>query len=461
MANSAETQHRTAVSPFTFELSPASGSPSAEMHSFRYVKGQLKCEGVALLSLAKKHGTPLFVYSQATLSDHYTKLDRALAPLDHLICFAMKSNSNIAVIRTLATLGSGFDTVSAGEIQRVLDAGGDVRKCVFAGVGKTEEEIAYALRQDIYSFNVESEAELRRISKVAVRLRKFAPVAVRVNPDVDAGTHAKITTGTYANKFGIAFEQIEGVYARAATLPNLRLRGLQMHIGSQLTDVKPFQLAVERVVPLADRLSRKHGLDFFSVGGGIGIVYCEALASGDPGWWQTKEGRKVLTPQTYADRLVPMLKPLGLKILLEPGRFLTGNAGALLTRVEFIKKTGKKNFVIVDAAMNDLIRPALYDSFHEIVPLKQRAGATVSSDVVGPICESGDYFAKDRLLAKVDEGDYLALLSAGAYGSVMGSNYNSRPLAAEVLVNGTKSAVVRRRQEVADIWANEQTAPWQ
>ncbi len=431
------------------------------MHSFRYVKGQLQCENVALAALAQKHGTPLYVYSQATLTDHYTKLDQALAPLDHLTCFAMKSNSNLAVIRTLANLGSGFDTVSAGEIQRVMAAGGDPRKCVFAGVGKTEEEIAFALKQDIYSFNVESEAELKRISKVATRVGKIASVAVRVNPNIDAGTHAKITTGTYANKFGIAFEEIEGVYARAAKLTNLRLRGLQMHIGSQLTDVKPFRLAVTKVAPLVARLNAKYGFDFFSVGGGIGIVYRDALASAEAKWWQTQEGKKVLTPQLYADTLVPLLKPLGLKILLEPGRFLTGNAGALLTRVEFIKKTGQKNFVIVDAAMNDLIRPAFYDSYHEIVPLKKKAGATVSSDVVGPICESGDYFAKDRPLPKVGEGDLLALLSAGAYGSVMGSNYNSRALPAEVLVNGTKSSVVRRRQEIRDLWENEQVAPWQ
>jgi diaminopimelate decarboxylase len=433
----------------------------APVHSFRYVKGQLHCEGIAIADLVRKHGTPLYVYSQATLSDHYTKLDRAFAPLDHLVCFAMKSNSNLAVIRTLANLGSGFDTVSAGEIQRVMAAGGDPRKCVFAGVGKTEEEIAFALKQDIYSFNVESEAELKRISRVAVKLRKLAPVAVRVNPNVDAGTHAKITTGTYANKFGIAFEQIERVYARAARLPNLRLRGLQMHIGSQLTDVTPFRKAVEKVAPLVAKLSRKYGFDFFSIGGGVGIVYRDALASGDAAWWQTKAGRKILTPQSYADTLVPLLKPLGLKILLEPGRFLTGNAGALVTRVEFIKQTGKKNFVIVDAAMNDLIRPAFYDSYHEIVPLTKKTGATIPSDVVGPICESGDYFAKDRPLPKVGEGDCLALLSAGAYGSVMGSNYNSRALPTEVLVNGKKAAVVRARQKIADIWANESVAPWQ
>jgi len=433
----------------------------APVHSFHYSGRDLFCEDVSLAALAKKHGTPLYVYSQATLTGHFTKLDQALAPLPHLVCFAMKSNSNLAVIRTLADLGSGFDTVSGGEIQRVIAAGGDPRKCVFAGVGKTEEEIAFALRQDIYSFNVESEAELKRISKVAVKLKKIAPVAVRVNPNVDAGTHAKITTGTYANKFGIAFEQIGDVYARAAKLPNLRLRGLQMHIGSQLTDVTPFRKAVEKVVPLVTELNARHGFDFFSVGGGIGIVYDPALASGDAKWWKTPEGKKVLTPQTYADALVPLLKPLGLRILLEPGRFITGNAGVLVTRVEFIKKTGKKNFVIVDAAMNDLIRPAFYDSYHEIVPLTKKGGALVSSDVVGPICESGDFFAKDRPLAKVGEGDHLALLSAGAYGSVMGSTYNSRPLAAEVLVNGKKAAVVRRRQPVAEIWRDEALTPWQ
>ena len=433
------------------------------MHSFRYVGSRLQCEDVALADLAAKHGTPLYVYSQATLTDHFKKLSGALAGhgLDQLVCFAMKSNSNLAVIRTLADLGSGFDTVSGGEIARVIAAGGDARKCVFAGVGKTEEDIAFALKQGIYSFNVESEAEIVRISRVATKLKKIAPIAVRVNPNVDAGTHSKITTGTYENKFGIQFEQIEAVYARAAKLPNLRLRGLQMHIGSQLTDVTPFRLAVTKVAPLVARLNKKYGFDFFSIGGGIGIVYREALASADPQWWKTGPGRKVLTPQIYADTLAPLLKPLGLKILLEPGRFLTGNAGVLLTRVEYLKKTGKKHFVIVDAAMNDLIRPAFYDSYHEIVPLKKKGGVQVSSDVVGPICESGDYFAKDRPLAKVGEGDYLALLSAGAYGSVMGSNYNSRSLAPEILVNGKKAAVIRRRQDLNDIWADEVTAPWQ
>lgn len=431
------------------------------MHSFHYVGRQLHCEGCALESLAAKFGTPLYVYSQSTLEDHFTKLDAAMAPLDHLICFAMKSNSNLAVLRTLANLGSGFDTVSAGEIQRAIAAGADPAKCVFAGVGKTRDEIAYALDQGIYCFNVESEAELKRISEVAVDRNQIAPVAVRVNPNIDAHTHAKITTGTYENKFGIAFEEIEKIYSRAAKLPNLRLRGLQMHIGSQLTSVEPFRQAVEKVVPLVDRLNRKHGFDFFSIGGGIGIVYKPALESGAAGWWDTAEGRKVLTPQLFADTLIPLLRPLGLKILLEPGRYISGNAGALLTRVEYLKKTGKKHFVIVDAAMNDLIRPAFYDSYHEIVPTAKKAGALVSSDVVGPICESGDYFAKDRPLPKVGEGDYLALLSAGAYGSVMGSNYNTRSLTAEVIVKGDKASLVRRRQETADIWRDESVAPWQ
>ena len=430
------------------------------MHDFHYVGNQLCCEGVSVAALVKQHGTPLYVYSQRTLTRHFQELDRAMAPVNHLICFAIKSNSNQSVLRTLANLGGGFDIVSAGELQRVIAAGGDARKCVFAGVGKTDEEIAFALRRGVYSFNAESEPELQRINRVAARLKKIAPIAVRVNPNVDAHTHAKITTGTYENKFGIAFEQIEGVYARAAKLKNLRLRGLQMHIGSQLTTVSPFEQAVRKVLPLVERLKAKHGLEFFSIGGGLGIIYNPALASGTPAWWQTPAAKKILTPQSYAARLVPLLQSLGLRILMEPGRFISGNAGILVARVEYVKRTGKKNFVIVDAAMNDLIRPAFYDAYHEIVPVTRKGGALISSDVVGPICESGDYFCKDRPLPKVGEGDHVALLSAGAYGFVMASNYNTRALAAEVLVNGKKSAVVRRRQPLKEIWAGESIAPW-
>ena len=430
------------------------------MHCFRYVQNRLACEGVSLESLAREHGTPLYVYSQSTLSQHFKQLDTALAPLDHLVCYAAKANSNLSILRTLAELGSGFDIVSGGELQRVLAAGGEASRCVFAGVGKSAAEIELALRRGIYCFNVESEPELARINAVAARLRKQAPVAVRVNPDVAAGGHAKITTGTYQNKFGIAYEDVEGVYARASRLKHLRLRGVQMHIGSQITEVAPFAAAVAKMAPLAQRLKERYQIEFVSIGGGLGIVYKEALASGTPSWWESDAARGLITPAAYASRLVPMLAALGLRVLIEPGRFVIGNAGVLITRVEFVKRTGRKNFVIVDAAMNDLIRPAFYDAFHEIVPLRRNQAACLASDVVGPICESGDYFCKDRQLPRVKEGDYLALLSAGAYGSVMGSNYNSRPFPAEILVNGTKTAIVRERQAMPAIWAGEKLAPW-
>ncbi len=430
------------------------------MHYFRYVADQLFCEGVSVAALARKFGTPLYVYSHRTLSEHFARLDMAMADVAHLICFAVKSNSNQSVLRTVANLGGGFDIVSDGELRRVLAAGGDARQCVFAGVGKTEAEIELAIRRGVYCFNVESEPELHRIDRVAARLRKIAPVAVRVNPNVEAHTHAKITTGTYENKFGIALEQVEGVYARAAKLKHLRLRGVQMHIGSQLTQVQPFEQAVRKIAPLAERLKARHGIEFFSVGGGLGIVYQPALASGEAAWWRSKAARGLLTPERYAQRLLPLLKPLGLRVLMEPGRFISGSAGILVTRVEYVKRTGTKNFVIVDAAMNDLIRPAFYEAYHEIVPLQRTDGKLISSDVVGPICESGDFFCKDRPLPKVGEGDHLALLSAGAYGFVMASNYNTRPLAAEVMVHGRQAALVRERQPVTEVWAGESVAPW-
>jgi diaminopimelate decarboxylase len=430
------------------------------MHDFHYVGKKLFCEGVAVETLARRFGTPLYVYSQHTLTDHFQKLDRAMAPVEHLVCYSVKANSNLSVLCALVRLGGGFDIVSGGELQRVLAAGGDPRKCVFAGVGKTETEIEFALRRNVYSFTAESEAELQRLNRVAAHMKKTAPVAVRVNPDVEAHTHAKITTGTYENKFGIAFEQIEGVYARAARLKNLRLRGVQMHIGSQLTSVAPFEQAVRKVLPLVRRLAAKYALEFFSIGGGLGIVYDPALASGSAAWWKSAHARHILTPASYAARLLPLLEPLGLKILLEPGRFIVGNAGILVTRVEYVKRTGQKNFVIVDAAMNDLIRPAFYDAYHEIVPLSRKAGGTMNADIVGGVCESGDYFCKNRLLPKVGEGDYLALLSAGAYGFVMASNYNTRSLAAEVLVNGRRAALARQRQPVQAIWSDEKVVAW-
>jgi diaminopimelate decarboxylase len=431
------------------------------MHDFHYVGDKLCCEGVALEALAREFGTPLYVYSEHTLTDHFQKLDEALAGVDHLVCFAVKSNSNLAVLRTLARLGSGFDIVSAGELRRVIEAGGDPGQCVFAGVGKTEAEIEFALGQGIYCFNAESEPELERINRIAARLRLTAPVALRLNPDVAAHTHKKITTGTYENKFGVALEKAGAIYARAARLKNLRLRGLQMHIGSQITQVAPFEEAVRKVFPLALRLKERHGLEFLSIGGGLGIVYQPALASATAEWWRSAQAKKILTPRAYAARLLPLLRPLGLRILVEPGRFVSGNAGVLVTRVEYLKRTGRKNFLIVDAAMNDLIRPALYEAYHEVAPLTRVHGRKIKADVVGPICESADAFCHDRSLPKVGEGDYLALLSAGAYAFAMASNYNSRPLPAEVLVRGQKAALVRARQPIGQLWAGETLAPWQ
>jgi len=430
------------------------------MHDFRYVGGKLYCEGVAVESLAARFGTPLYVYSQHTLTEHFQRLDHALAVVDHLVCYAVKSNSNLAVLRALARLGSAFDIVSGGELERVIAAGGDPRKCVFAGVGKTEAEIALALKRGIYAFTAESEPELERINRIAGRLGKPGPVAVRVNPNVAAGTHKKITTGTYENKFGVAFERIEALYGRAAKMRNLRLCGIQMHIGSQITDVRPFEDAVRKIVPLAARLRERHGLEFFSVGGGMGIVYDPALASGLEGWWKSARGKKIITPENYAAHLLPLLQPLGLRILVEPGRFISGNAGILVTRVEYLKRTGRKSFLIVDAAMNDLIRPAFYDAYHEIAPVTRRNRGSMVADVVGPICESGDFFCHDRRLAKVGEGEYLALMSAGAYSSVMACNYNTRALTAEVMVNGKQAALVRERQPVRRIWAGEKIPSW-
>ncbi len=427
------------------------------MHSFEYRNGTLFCEEVSLQSLAEEHGTPLYVYSGGTIRDHYRRLDEALAEVDHLICYAVKANSNIAILNRLAADGAGFDIVSGGELYRVIKAGGDPSKCSFAGVGKTREEIEYALEHGIHSFNVESEAELRYIDSVAGEVGKKAPVSVRVNPNVDAKTHKYISTGKSGNKFGIDFEFIPGVYERASKLENVELKGLQMHIGSQLTSIDPFLEAVKRVAPLVADLKSAHGIDFFSLGGGIGIIYQDSLASGSDNWWQGKEDTALpLTIGAYVDNLMPLLKPLGVKILLEPGRFIVGNAGVLVTRVLYEKEGTTKTFKVVDAGMNDLIRPALYQGHHDIVPVSEAdAGASKMVDVVGPICESGDFFAQDRELADVGEGRYFALMSAGAYGFVMASNYNTRPMPAEILVEGAEAHVVRPRQSLDDLVGSE------
>jgi diaminopimelate decarboxylase len=427
------------------------------MHAFSYKNGQLHCEDVALQGLADTYGTPTYVYSANTILDHFRRLHLALGDLDHEIAFAVKANSNLSVLRILADEGAGFDIVSGGELFRVIKAGGNPQQCTFAGVGKTREEIIYALQHQIYSFNVESESELRYLNEVAGELGVIAPAAVRVNPNIDAKTHKYISTGKSENKFGIDFEAIIDLYDRASReLPNIRLRGLQMHIGSQLTSVKPFMEAVEKVKPLALALKEKHNIEFWSIGGGIGIVYHDSLASGAVSWWDGQDAEsKPLTIEEYGAAVVPLLQDVGLKILLEPGRYIVGNAGVLLTKCLYEKKGSAKTFKIVDAGMNDLIRPALYEGHHEIAPLQEHKGDLVKADVVGPICESGDFFCQDREMPDFQPGESIALLSAGAYGFVMASNYNSRPLPAEILVDGATHRVVRKRQTLEDIIAGE------
>src|SRR5690606_32260584 len=393
----------------------------------------------------------------ATITDNVTRLTRSLAGLDVQVCYAMKANSSLAILRLFSNLGAGFDLVSGGEIRRVAAAGADVTKSVFAGVGKTEAEIKLALQQRVYAFHVESEPELARINHVAGQLGVKAPVAIRINPDVDAKTHAKITTGKSENKFGIPLRHAAAAYEVAAKFPHLDLAGVQMHIGSQLTSVEPFVEAVRKVTPFVQELKETYGIRYFSIGGGLGIMYQDALASGDAGWWDAKpEAQRPLTPETYGAALGPLLEPLGLKILLEPGRFLVGNAGVLLSRVEYLKRGEGRNFIILDAAMNDLVRPAMYESYHEIVPLhRDTTRPALVADVVGPICESGDCFAKDRKLQHVGEGELIAFMSAGAYGYTMASRYNSRPMPAEVLVQGSTFELINARETFEHMIAGE------
>ena len=431
------------------------------MHFFRYHDGTLHCEDVDLVGVAEKFGTPLYVYSAGTILDHYTRLDAALVPLDHLICYAVKANSNRAILKLLADAGAGFDIVSGGELYRVIAAGGDPARCTFAGVGKSRDEIEFALEQGVYSFNVESEAELDYIDRIASAKNLRAPVALRANPDVDPHTHEYVSTGSRENKFGIALDQLPAVYERAAKMRNIEIVGVQMHIGSQITEAEPFASAITKVTPIVRELKSKYGIKFFSIGGGMGIIYRRALESGLGKWWHDHGpacAGSVFSIRDYADAIVPPLCELGIRILVEPGRFLVGNAGVLLTRVRYIKQTAEKKFAIVDAGMNDLIRPALYQSYHEIVPCRASvsdAKRTEKIDIVGPVCESGDFFALDREMPKVHEEDLLAIMSAGAYGFVMASSYNSRPLPAEALVHGDKVSLIRRRQTWEDLVRDE------
>lgn len=410
------------------------------MDHFHYQQGELFAENVALSAIAEQYGTPTYVYSKATLERHWRAFDEAFNDQPHLVCYAVKANSNLAVLNVLAKLGSGFDIVSAGELARVLAAGGRADRTVFSGVGKTAAEIAYALEQEIRCFNVESVAELERINQVAGELGKVAPISIRVNPDVDAETHPYISTGLKENKFGIDINLAPAVYQQAAAMANLQVIGVDCHIGSQLTKVTPFVDALKRVLLLIDELAANgiaiHHLD---IGGGLGIHYKDETPP---------------TPAEYAAAMQDLLKDRQLEILLEPGRAIAGNAGILLSKVEYIKASDDKRFAIVDAAMNDLLRPALYQSWMAIEAVKPRETTPLSYDIVGPVCETGDFLGKDRQLA-IESGDLLAVRSAGAYGFTMSSNYNSRPRAAEIMVDGDKAIVVRERETIESLYHGE------
>lgn len=411
------------------------------MDHFEYRDNRLFAEDVALATIAEQVGTPCYVYSRATLERHWQAFDRALSGHDHLVCYAVKANSNLAVLQVLAALGSGFDIVSGGELERVLRAGGEPSKIVFSGVGKKAEEMQRALEIGIRCFNVESRSELQRLNDVAGKCGKNAPVSLRVNPDVDAKTHPYISTGLRDNKFGIAIDQSLEVFQAAADCPNLHITGVDCHIGSQLTALEPFVDSLRRMLVLVERLHAVGiELQHIDLGGGLGIRYSET--DNPP------------QPAQYAQAVLEQLGDWPLEILIEPGRAIAGNAGVLLTRVEYIKQTESRNFAIVDAAMNDLARPALYDAWHDIVPVQTRPGETTVYDIVGPVCETGDFLGKDRAL-NLAEGDLLAVRAAGAYGFTMSSNYNSRPRAAEVMVDGSKFHIVRERETLDHLLAGE------
>ncbi len=421
------------------------------MHHFAYRDGMLHAEDVDLTMIAEEIGTPFYCYASATIERHYRVFAEAFKGTDHLICYAMKANSNQSVIKTMADLGAGMDVVSEGELRRALALGVPARKIVFSGVGKTAREIALGLKEGINCFNVESEPELELLSKIAQRTGQRATVSIRVNPDVDARTHHKITTGKAENKFGISFVRAPEVYARAAELPMIDISGIDMHIGSQITEIEPFEQAFKLMASLAvDLKNRGHNIRHLDLGGGLGVPY---------------RGTNDVPPHPdeYAAMIKRTLGHLGLKFVLEPGRMIAGNAGILVSRVIYVKDGEEKQFVIQDAAMNDLIRPTLYDAYHDILPVREASpdAATITADVVGPVCESGDYLAKSRRLPAVAEGDLLAIMTAGAYGAVQSGTYNTRPLIPEVLVKEGKWALVRPRQSYEELIGLDRLAPWQ
>ncbi|MFA6384754.1 MAG: diaminopimelate decarboxylase [Candidatus Omnitrophota bacterium] len=411
------------------------------MHEFKLKKNELYCEDVKVRSLAEKFGTPLYVYSYNTFIGHFLKLKKAFAPVRPLICYSVKANSNLAILKALVDHGSGLDIVSGGELYRALKVGCPARRIVYASVGKTDQEIEEAITKGILFFNVESLPELENINRIARKLGKKTNVALRINPDVEAKTHKYITTGKLTNKFGIDFDTAADILRIAGGLSNVTIRGLHIHIGSQITIGEPFVEAIRKVVAFV-KANKAGGADikYLNIGGGLGIIY---------------EHEVPQTAKEFARKVLPILKASGLKIIMEPGRFIIGSAAILVAKVLYVKKTPLKKFVIVDAGMNDLIRPALYEAHHEIVPLTDKKRKAEKVDVVGPICESGDFLAKERALPGVAEGEYLAAMCAGAYGFSMSSNYNSRRRAAEILVRGRKIAVIRQRETERDLSRNE------
>ncbi|GGE13955.1 diaminopimelate decarboxylase [Aureimonas endophytica] len=418
------------------------------MNHFQYQDGVLHAENVDLREIASRLGTPFYCYSTATLTRHYRVFAEAFADIDALVCYAMKANSNQAVIRTLADLGAGADVVSGGELARALAAGIPGERIMFSGVGKTAEEIDAALAAGIFCFNVESEPELDLLSARAVAAGRTASVSFRINPDVDARTHAKISTGKKGDKFGIGYGRAPAVYARAATLPGIRVTGIDMHIGSQITELEPFDHAFARLAELVAELrGQGHDIHHVDLGGGLGVPY-------------RRDNAPPPEPDAYAAIVKRHVRGLGCRVIFEPGRLLVANAGILVARVIYVKDTGDKTFVILDAAMNDLIRPTLYEAWHDILPVTETDAPYVTADVVGPVCESGDFMAKDRAMPRVAAGDLVALMTAGAYGAVQSGTYNTRPLVAEVLVKGADFAAVRPRQTIEELIALDRLPPW-
>ncbi|KFZ37736.1 diaminopimelate decarboxylase [Shewanella mangrovi] len=414
------------------------------MDHFQYQEKHLFAEECDVAELAAQYGTPLYIYSRATLERHWHAFDSAVAEHPHLICYAVKANSNLAVLNLLARMGSGFDIVSGGELARVIAAGGDPAKVVFSGVGKTPAEMKMALELGIYCFNVESLAELEILNDVAAGLGTIAPVSLRINPDVDAGTHPYISTGLKENKFGIAMDDAEAAYTRAMELPYLEVKGADCHIGSQLTEIRPFLDAMDRMLALIDRLAERGiKISHLDVGGGLGVPYDQETPP---------------QPFEYAAALLERIGERDLKLIFEPGRAIAANAGIFVTEVLFLKENAGKNFAIVDGAMNDLIRPSLYSAWQQIVPVRQHSREPKVYDVVGPVCETGDFLGKERELT-IRAGDLLAVRSSGAYGFAMSSNYNTRPRAAEIMVDGAQHYVVRERENLQQLWQGESLLP--